>query len=123
MPKTKITIYQEQAEVVPLLDWLDEQSEKVQDKCIAKIRRLEKMGLELRRPECDYLSEGIYELRVKGNKVNYRILYAFSGKNAVLLSHGCTKGRKVPRKEIKRAMKNLAEYKRNPRKHTFNGEL
>ena len=48
---------------VPLLKWLDAQPAKVQDKCIVRVERLAEMGHGLRRPEADYLRNGIYELR------------------------------------------------------------
>ncbi len=123
MPKTSIAIYQEKDGSVPLIEWLDGISQKAKDKCIVKIERLEQFGYELRRPDCDFLRDGIYELRARHNNVNYRILYAFSGKNLVLLSHGCTKEKKVPKREINRALKNLENYKSNPKAHTYREEL
>jgi putative component of toxin-antitoxin plasmid stabilization module len=76
------------------------------------------LGFQLRRPECDYLREGLYELRAKHGTVNYRVLYAFVGKSIALLSHGCTKEKAVPPIEIERAIKNLAQYKANPIKYS-----
>jgi len=123
MPKTKIIIYQESDETAPLLDWLDSLPDRAKDKCGAVIERLGDFGNQLRRPDCDYLSNGIYELRAKAGNVNYRVFYSFVGKQIVLLSHGCTKEKKVPKKEMNRAARNLAQYKQNPQKHTFNGDL
>ena len=68
-----------------LLDWLDGLVSKAQIKCLAKLRRLEELGHELRRPEADYLRDGVYELRVGLEGVNYRILYFFHGKEAVVI--------------------------------------
>ena len=93
MPKTKVFIYQEKAGKVPLLEWLDGLSSKIRYKCIAAVELLSEKGNELRRPYCDYLEQGIYELRVRRGNVHYRILYAFVGENIVLLSHGCIKER------------------------------
>jgi len=123
MPKTDIRIYQDADGTVPLLDWLNSLSKRARIKCIEKIGRLQALGHELRRPDCDYLTEGIYELRARAGNVNCRILYAFTGKHIVLLSHGLTKLKKVPKKDIERAVKNLAKYKRNPQKHIFEGEI
>jgi hypothetical protein len=39
---------------------------------------------ELRRPEADYLQDGIYELRVGFQHVNYRMLYFFYKNIAVV---------------------------------------
>ncbi|RKY06911.1 MAG: type II toxin-antitoxin system RelE/ParE family toxin [Planctomycetota bacterium] len=123
MPKTNIVIYQEKDGTVPLLAWLDGLPGKVQDKCIARIELLKEKGYDLRRPICDSLRDGIYELRAGYKNVNYRILYCFQGKNVVLLSHGCTKERKVPGKEIDRAIKNATNYTKDKKAHTYTGEL
>ena len=123
MPKTDVIIYQDEQGNVELLDWLDNQSSKVQDKCIERIERLGELGYELRRPHADILDDGIYELRVRNGNVNYRILYAFAGKNIVLLSHGCTKIKTVPKKEIRKAKDNFNKYILNPKDHTYRGEL
>ena len=119
MPKADIRIYQETDGTVPLLDWLDDLSDKAKDKCVAVISRLADFGNQLRRPDCDYLKDGIYELRARVGNVNYRILYGFAGRQIVLLSHGCTKEKKVPAKEINRAIENLRKYKHNPAAHTY----
>ncbi len=118
MPKTGISIFMDDEGSVPLLKWLDAQPKRAKAKCIEKIELLEVFGHRLRRPDCDYLTEGVYELRAKCNRVNYRILYGFHGKNAVMLSHGCTKTDKVPKKEIARAIRNLEMFAVKPQKHT-----
>ena len=125
MPKVNIVIYQENDGRVPLIEWLDEIPPKAQDKCIVKIEMLKEDGYELRRPHCDLLEDGIYELRARPRlgRVNYRILYSFQGKNLVLLSHGCTKEKKVPRTEINRAVRNRNNYIQNPKAHTYSGEM
>jgi len=123
MPKTDIRIYQELDGSAPLIKWLDDLPLKARDKCIVRIELLAELGHELRRPICGYLEQGIYELRARHRNVNYRILYAFEGKNVVLLSHGCTKERKVPKREIQKAAVNRRSYARNPKAHTYRGEL
>ena len=65
MPRTDVIIYQEKDGSVPLLEWLDAVPEKVQDKCIEKVERLNQFGYDLRRPHCDILEQGIYELRFR----------------------------------------------------------
>ena len=121
MPKTKIVIYRESNGTVPLLDWLDNLSETARDKCILVIDLLAESGNQLRRPVCDYLRDGVYELRTRCGTVNYRILYGFAGQNVVLLSHGCTKEKEVPKREIERAIKNLKTFKQDPNAHTGEG--
>ncbi|MEN6452224.1 MAG: type II toxin-antitoxin system RelE/ParE family toxin [Thermoguttaceae bacterium] len=102
----------------PLLDWLDRQDPKVQDKCLVKVERLAELGHELRRPEADYLRDGIYELRVRHRNVNYRILYFFHERTAVL-SHGLTKKDVVPDREIELAISHSEQFRRHPGRHTY----
>lgn len=62
------------------LEWFTRLPAKVQDKCYVRLERLRDMGHELRRPEADYLRDGIYELRASLHGIHYRILYFFHGK-------------------------------------------
>ena len=73
----------------------------------------------MRRPIGDYLRDGIYELRPSLAGVHYRILYFFHGNDAVVVSHGLTKERKVPVGEIERAIERMKRFRSNPRSHAF----
>src|ERR1017187_5420794 len=77
MPRTKIALYREDDGTVPLLPWLDSIPDKARDKCVVRLERLRELGHELRRPEADFLRDGIYELRVALQGINYRMLYFF----------------------------------------------
>lgn len=119
MPEIGVVFFAESASESPLLEWLDGLPAKAQDKCIVKIERLAQLGHELRRPEGDYLRDGIYELRASLDKIQYRMLYFFHEKGAVL-SHGIIKkGDKVPSVEIDRALKRKNRFSQNPEKHTY----
>ena len=91
MPQTQVVFYQEEDGSVPLLEWFDRLPEKVLDKCRVKLERLRDLGHELRRPEADYLRDGIYELRVRLGSVNYRMLYFFHENIAAVVTHGLMK--------------------------------
>jgi len=118
MPKTEVVFFAEDDGSALLLKWLDKVPEKVQDKLIALIDRLSECGSELRRPLADYLRDGVYELRARHMRVNYRVLYFFcSGR--VVLSHGLTKQAKVPDREIERALRRRGEFQRDPERHTY----
>jgi hypothetical protein len=123
MPKIKVIIFKESDNSVPLREWMNSIPQKAREKCIAKVDRLKMFGNELRRPDCDMLTDGIYELRARLGNVHYRILYAFCGKNIVLLSHGCTKIDKVPQKEIRKAFDNLKKYIKNRIAHTYTEKI
>ena len=114
MPKTEVNVYQEENGTVPLWDWMDLLPRKIVDKFTQRFTLLENDGYDLRRPVVDFLRDGIYEIRIKRGRVNYRVLYGFVGQNVVLLSHGCTKKKEVPPKEIDLAISNLKRYMENP---------
>ena len=73
----------------------------------------------MRRPEADFLRDGIYELRVSLQGVQHRILYFFHGTVAAVVSHGLMKERAVPPKEIDRAFERKKRFEVNPRRHTY----
>jgi hypothetical protein len=73
MPRTKIALYREDDGTVPLLAWLDSIPDKARDKCVVRIERLREQGHELRRPEADFLRDGIYELCVALQGINYQL--------------------------------------------------
>jgi hypothetical protein len=114
-----VVFYQEHLGAVPVLDWLDTLPAKAQDKCFVKIERLRELGHELRRPEGDYLRDGIYELRVSLQSVNYRILYFFHGKLAAVLARGLIKEGVVPAGAIEEAIRMKQQFAQNPKAHTY----
>ena len=119
MPKTHVVFYQEDDGTVPVLEWLDTLSPKAQDKCRVRIERLQELGHELRRPEADYLRDGIHELRIGLQGVNYRILYFFHGKVAAVLVHGLLKERAVPVRDLNEALRRKRKFERAPERHTY----
>jgi phage-related protein len=118
MPPTYVVIYAEDNGAAPLLEWLDGIPAKAQHKCIVRIERLKEQGHELRRPEADILRDGVYELRVRHLRVNYRILYGFHQGQAVLL-HGLTKEDAVPDRDINMALTRKQVFAEDPEKHTY----
>ena len=122
MPRTNVIFYQEEDGTVPIVDWLDALPDKAQVKCLAQLRRLEELGHELRRPEADLLRDGIYELRIGLQGLNYRILYFFHGREAAVVSQGLTKERRVPPREIDLAIERKKKFEAQPEQHTFRPE-
>ena len=119
MPRTRVVLYREEDGSCPFLDWFSELPAKVQDKSYLRLERLREMGHELRRPEADFLRDGIYELRVSLRGVHHRILYFFHGTVAAVVSHGLVKERVVPSKEIDRALERKKRFEANPRRYTY----
>ena len=119
MPKTRVLFYREADGTVPVLKWFDGLPARAQDKCRVRIQRLAELGHELRRPEADLLRDGIYELRVGLQHVNYRILYFFQGRAAAILAHALTKEDRVPAAAIDAALARKRRYEQDPKLHTF----
>jgi phage-related protein len=117
MPRTTVVLFRETDGSVPMLDWLEKLPDKVRDKCTARLLRLAELGHELRRPEADFLRNGIYELRVGFRGTNYRMLYFFHGDVAAVVSHGLVKERQVPPAEIDRAIQNMKRFLSDPECH------
>jgi len=118
MPPTQVVFYQDDDGSVPAIDWLLALPAKVRDKLFVRIERLQSLGYELRRPEADFLRDGIYELRVRHKRMNYRLLYFFHDDVAAVVSHGLLKQRIVPPKEIDRAIERKIKLQRDPQRHT-----
>ena len=119
MSRVPVLIYREEDGSAPFLDWFEKLPEKAQDKCRVRLERLATLGHELRRPEADFLRDGIYELRVRLRTTNYRILYFFHGRPAAVLSHGVIKEDRVPANEIDRAINRKYQFNGYPARHTF----
>ena len=122
MPRADVYFYMSGNKTVPVLDWLRElrqRDRRAYAKCVVRIQRLAQEGHALRRPEADYLRDGIYELRARQGRVNYRILYFFHGQNVVILAHGLTKEDEVPDTEIERALRRNATFEQNPKLHLY----
>jgi hypothetical protein len=122
LPRTKVIFYREDDATVPLLEWFDRLPTRAQDKCRLKIERLEELGHELRRPEADYLRDSVYELRVSLQGVHYRMLYFFHGTTAAVLSHGTTKERRVPPREIDLTIRRKRLFEHDPTRHTHEAD-
>jgi phage-related protein len=119
MPQTEVVLFQDDDGSVPVLDWLDQLSQKARDKCRVRIERLQALGHELRRPETDYLRDGIYELRFGLAGQNYRVLYFFHGRRAAVLAQGLVKERVVPPRQIEMAIRRKQQFEINPERHTY----
>jgi phage-related protein len=116
---TTLLFFREDDGRTPFVDWFRALPEKAQDRCRARIERLRALGHLLRRPEADYLRNGIYELRAKAEGINYRMLFFFHGQQVVVVSHGLTKQRAaVPPKDIDLAVRRKREFTTEPARHT-----
>ena len=125
MPPTQVLFFQDDRGV-PVRDWLHKlrrTNQRVYAKCIARLHLLAQLGHELRRPLADYVDEGIYELRIRRGRVNYRILYFFHGQNVAVLAHALIKEEVLPRIDVERAIERKRAFLDDPEKHTYEEDI
>lgn len=104
---------------VPFRDWFDHLPPRSKARCRARLGLLAAEGRQLRRPASDYLRDGIYGLRVRSDRVQFRVLYFFHGQAAVVVSHGFVKRESaVPPIEIERALRRRLAFEADPTRHT-----
>jgi len=118
MPRTEVILFRSRDGGVPFLEWFRRLEKKVRIKCFVAIEQLEESGHELRPPWTKYLERKIHELRVRHRHVNYRMLYFFHERTCVVISHGFTKERFVPPREIDAAVSRREQYERDPETHS-----
>jgi phage-related protein len=125
MRRCRAIFYQEEDGAAPALEWLramGRRDPRIVQKLQARIERLEEIGHELRRPECDLLRDGIHELRARLGNTNFRLLYFFHGRTVAVLAHGLAKQAEVPDTDIEQALERKRRYKRDPSKHRYEPE-
>jgi len=124
VPTTTIIFFRDEDGSAPFLDWFGHLPEKAKAQCRARLGLLADQGHQLRRPAADYLRDGIYELRAKAGRIQYRMLYFFHGRQAVVISHGITKQESaVPPIEIERARRRRQAFEAAPPRHTHTEAL
>lgn len=126
MPRTTVYIYAEVDGQSPVLDWLRalrRDNLRAFVACRARVVLLASLGHELRRPHADLLRDGIYELRARVGRVNYRLLYFYHGKDIAVVAHGLTKEAGVPAVDIERALERRRRYEKDPTKHRATVEV
>lgn len=106
----KIDYYEKANGRCPVQDFIRDLPAKEQVYIIKAIERLEKYGLELKRPYVGTLRDNIRELRIKTQHGQYRILHFIYYRDTAILLHAITKKTtKVPDSAIDKAI----EYKRD----------
>jgi len=119
LPPIQVIFYRGDDGTVPMVEWVERLPKKPREKCFEWIGRLKTFGHELHRPYADFLRDDIHELRVRFQRVNYRMLYFFHGNRIVVLTHGLVKEREVTDKEIQRAIELKRRFEADPESHTF----
>ena len=115
----RVVLFRDSAGRTPLIEWVAGLPQKSREHAYASLERLRAIGHGLRRPESDYLVDGIYELRFRCERVNYRVLYFFHGRTAVIVSHGIIKQTdRVPVRDVELVRRRRLQYLANPVLHS-----
>lgn len=125
MPRTEVYFFQDADGRSPVVDWMTDlrgADAEAFKKCAAVIARLEESGFELRRPTADLLRDGLYELRARKQRVQFRLLYFFHGRNVAVVAHAITKEDVVPPADIERALRRKKLFEADPQAHTYDKE-
>lgn len=125
MPRVALVFYRDKRGV-PVVDWLRvlrERDKLAYARCVARLRQLAELGQALRRPAADYLQNGIYELRVRKGRVNFRIFYFFHARNVAVLAHAMTKEDRIPLADMRRAIERKRLFSQNPDLHSYEEDV
>ena len=122
MRAVRVVFYRE-GERVPVRDWLNSLPPVARERCRDRLDMLAQEGQGLRRPLAARVCSGLYELRVKYQRLNLRMLYFFHERTVVVISHGFAKQQAIiPLAEIRRALECRRRFGADPGAHTSDPE-
>lgn len=111
MMSCELIFYETRSGRAPALEFLRSQPKPVRAEGGWLLEQLQKYGNNLGRPVTDYLEDGIHELRWQIERNEYRLLFFFSGRQIIVVTHGFSKKtNRVPKAEIARARELRAEW-------------
>ena len=112
----KIVFHQNSAGEAVVLDWIHEQTDKVQAKIFRDLKLLEQYGLAFGEPDIELIDkkERIWEIKTRFGGNIYRIFFTVS-EDAILLHGFHKKTQKTPASEIETAAKRLKQYRESKR--------
>lgn len=109
----EVEFYETENGKQPAKDFILNLDDNMKSKALNEIELLEKYGNTLREPYSKYISEGIFELRIKYSSDISRIFYFFFiGKKIILTNGFIKKTQKTPKQEIEKAIKYKKDYER-----------
>jgi phage-related protein len=100
----RVVFYRSASGKCPIEEFVEDLPVEDAKEVVASIAALRELGNKARRPLADYLEDGIYELRARRLKRQFRVLYTFAGRQTILLLTGFIKKSKaVPASKIRKA--------------------
>ncbi len=105
------------------MDFLDRAPREARVKAHARIELLAMHGHRLGRPHADYIGDGLYELRWRHRRVDYRLLYFFHGRQVIVMVQARTKEDRLPAAAVAQALKCKRRFECAPDAHTYAPEV
>ena len=81
----RMIFYRNASGKCPIEEFVEHLPSEDAKEVVATIAALRELGNKARRPLADYLEDGIYELRARRFKKQFRVLYTFAERQAILL--------------------------------------
>lgn len=101
MDNFEIVAYEKKNGEVPVEEFINSTSPKMQLKIYSTLALLQEKGNMLREPYSKYLEDGIYELRCKFGSNISRVFYFFYYDRQIVITNGfIKKTQKTPRKQL-----------------------
>lgn len=95
----------------PTREFLDDLNKKDELPYVVRaLGHLQEFGNLLRRPQADFLQDGIYELRIPVKHKQFRLLYFYFYQDLIVISHGLRKEARVKTADIEKAKKHKADF-------------
>ena len=95
----------------PLVEFIEQQSNRNQAKIYAELDDMTEFGLMPRGDKLKHLEDKLWELRFRGEGLHFRLIYfAYTGRKIVILHGFCKKTRKTPRRELNTARSRYHDY-------------
>jgi phage-related protein len=95
----------------PIATWYDSQNSKVQAKLLHVFELLEELGIEVGMPHVKPLGDKLYEIRIRVDRHNFRVIYfAYTDRRFILLHGFQKKTQKTPSKELELAWKYMEDF-------------
>jgi phage-related protein len=95
----------------PLAEWYAAQNSKVQAKLLRTFELLQELGIEVGEPHVKPLGNKLYEIRVRVDRNNFRVIYfAYTDRRFILLHGFQKKTQKTPTKELETAQRYMDDF-------------
>ena len=111
MPDFTIEFYEKPNGKRPAEDFTSRLDKKMKARAIQYLELLSERGNDLREPFSKFLTDGIFELRIKQGSDISRVIYFFYVDKRIVMTNGfIKKTQRTPRSEIKKAKKYRDDY-------------